>query len=237
MAGFKEGSQYDPSGTLAKPMIVLKYMEAKDFIYEILRDLRINAEVKEIVERPDLLYNNPSPLITKQSAIEITFTDKTTQLKHKGILYIYLVEVQGTGVWAASYFDYYAPEDKFEETELLVLKMKESFKVDAQWAMKESQAIAKRSQIMAQSQEQVSGTISSSFEYKSKSMDDTLDKWSNTMLQTEDVYNPDTGDHYVVDSGSKYYWIDNRNNIYGTDVDQPPSYQEDYKKMDCPECI
>jgi hypothetical protein len=236
MAGFKEGSQYDPSGTLPRPMKILKYMEAKDYIYEILRDMRINAEVKEVADRPDLLKNSPSPLITKQSAIEITYTDKSTQLKHKGILYIYLIEMSGTGVWAASYFDYYAPEDKFEETELSVLKIKQSFKVDPQWAIKEMQEVAKRTKIISQSQEDITATMGSSFEYKSKSMDETMDKWSNTMLQTEDVYNPDTGDHYVVDSGSKYYWVDDRNNIYGTETDQPPSYQENFKKMNCPNC-
>lgn len=234
MAGFKEGSQYDPSGSLAKPMIVMRYIEAKDFVYDILKDLAINADIKEVVERPDLTMS--SPLITKQSAAEITYTDRTTKTKHKGIAYIYLVELQGIGVWAVTYFDYYAPEEIFGETELLVFRMKESFKVDKQWAAREAQEVAKRTQIISQTQEDISGTISSTFEYRSKTMDETADRWSKRILEIEDVYDPDTGDHYVVGSGSKYYWIDDRNNIYGTDVDQPPSYQENWKKMACPDC-
>lgn len=236
-AGFIEGSLYNPSGGISKPMMVKKYTGAKEYVTSLPKEFGIDAEIKEVIERPDLLNKNPLPLITQQSAAEIIFIDKNKGIKHNGIAYAYLVEASGTGVWAASYFDYYAPENLFDETELLALKVKESFKVNPQWAAREAQEVAKRTQIISQTQEEVSNTISSTFGYRSKTMDDLADKWSKRTLEVEDVYDTDTGEHYTVDSGSKYYWINDKNQIVGTDTEEPPSYRENFRQMKCPECL
>ena len=235
-AGFTEGSLYNPSGGISKPMMVRKYTEAKEYLTNLPKELGINAEIQEVVERPDLLNKNPSPLITQQSAAEITFVDKDKGIKHNGIVYMYLVELSGTGTWMATYFDYYSPQELFDETGLLALKVKESFKVNPQWAAREAQEVAKRTQIISQTQEEISNTISSTFEYRSKTMDDLADKWDKRILEIEDVYDPDTGGHYVVGSGSKYYWINDKNQIVGTETAESPSYQENFRLMNCPEC-
>lgn len=67
-------------------------------------------------------------------------------------------------------------------------------------------------------------------------MDELAEKWDKRILEVEDVYNPDTGEHYVVDSGSKYYWINDKNQIVGTETEESPSYRENFKLMNCPEC-
>ena len=233
-AGFPEGSYYDPSGGIAKPMLVKGYPEAKDFLNEYVQQLDIETEILEVIDRPDLINENSVPLITKQSAAEITYISNLGQNKitNKLIAYNYLIESSGMGIWAVSFFGYSSPENLFNETEYLVLKSAETFKVNLQWAAKEAQEINKRAGIISSTQDSISDTISSTFEYKSNSMDRINNEWSKTMLGVEEVYNPETGDSWTIDSGSKYYWIDNQNNIYGTETDENPFPNEDVKPLE-----
>jgi hypothetical protein len=229
-AGFTEGKYYDPSNGLATPMLVKKYTEARDFLNEYIQQLNVNAQVLEIVDRPDLINQNPISLVTKQSAAEMTYT--ANGLKYKLIAYIYLIEYSGTGIWAATLFGYYSPESLFNETEYLVLQSEKSFKVNPNWAAKEAKEANKRAGIISSTQDSISESISSSFEYKSESMDRINDEWSKTILGVEEVYNPETGDTRYVDSGAKYYWMDNKNNIYGTETDESPFPLEDMTKLE-----
>lgn len=224
-AGFAEGSYYDPSNGIATPMLVKNYTEAKDFLSEYIQKLNVETNVVEIIDKPDLINQNPAPLITKQSAAEMTYT--SNQITYKLIAYNYLMEYSGTGIWSATLFGYYSPKNLFNETEYLVLRSSETFKVNPQWAAREAQEVNKRIGTISSTQNSISDTISSTFEYKSNSMDRINDEWSKTILGVEEVYNPETGDTWTVDSGSEYYWIDNRNNIYGTETDENPFPQED----------
>jgi len=229
-AGFTEGKYYDPSGGVSTPMLVKKYTDARDFLNEYVQQLNVETKVLEVIDRPDLINQNPIPLITKQSAAEITYT--ANGLKYKLIDYNYLVEYSGTGIWMASLFGYFSPENLFNETEYLVLQSQESFKVNPQWAAKEAQEINKRAGIISSTQDSISDSISSTFEYRTNSQDRINEEWSKTTLGVEEVYNPETGDTRFVDSGAKYYWMDNRNNIYGTETDQSPFPLEDMTPLE-----
>ena len=235
--GFTEGSYYGPGG-IATPMMVKKYTTAKKYLEEYLSQLTVDTEVIETVDRPDLVSDNPDPLVTEQSAAEITYISDSGsyQLKNKVIAYTYLIETGGMGIWATSMFGYTSPESSFDETEYLVLKSAESFKVNANWAKREAQEVNKRLGIISSTQESISNSISSAFEYRSDTMDRINDDWSKAILGIEEVYDPDTEEMYVVDSGARYYWIDNRNNIYGTDTYENPFPLEDLRLMECPGC-
>jgi hypothetical protein len=236
-AGFPEGSYYDPSGGLAQPMLVKSYTEAKDFLEEYVSQLNVETNVLEVIDRPDLInedYKKNNPLITKQSAAEITYISNpgTNEVMNKVIAYIYLVEYSGVGIWASSLFGYSSPESLFNETEYLVLKSSESFKINPSWAAKEADEVNKRTGMISSTQDSISDTISSTFEYRSDSQDRINHEWSKTILGVEEVYNPETGDTKFVDSGSKYYWMDNKNNIYGTETDKSPFPLEDMTKLE-----
>ncbi len=229
LSGFGEGKYYDPSGGISTPMLVKSYTEAKDFLNEYVQKLNVNAQVLETIDRPDLIQST-SQLITKQSAAEITYTARG--IKYKLIAYIYLIDFSGMGIWAASLFGYFSPENIFNETEYLVLQSQESFKVNPVWAAKEAQEMNKRAGIISSTQDSISDTISSTFEYRTNSQDRISEEWSKTTLGIEEVYNPETGETRYPDSGSKYYWMDNQNNIYGTETDESPFPQEDMTKLE-----
>ncbi len=236
-AGFTEGSKYDPSGGVSNPMIVMHYIEASDFARALLNTTGIVASNINVVERPDLLQSG-SPLITKQTAAELSFEYAESGRRMKAVILARtsLIEMSGTGVWSASVMDYYAPENLFNETELLVLRMQKSFKIDGAWAAREQVEVNRRLGIIAQSQNEISEIISSTFEMRSKTMDELNQKWDNYILGVEDVYDPATGEHLVVDSGSKYYWTDGQGNIYGTDVAESPRPRENLHLLTCPGC-
>ncbi|MFA5126323.1 MAG: hypothetical protein WC462_04975 [archaeon] len=233
-AGFTEGKYYDPSGGIAKPMMVKKYTQAKVYLNEYLQQFNVETELIEIIDRNNLIKSDPGPLITAQSAAEMTFISNPgpNQTKNKVIAFIYLVQTGSTGIWAVSLFGYSSPENLFNETEYLVLKSEESFKVDSAWAAREAQEINKRAGIISSTQESISESISSTFEYRSQSMDKINNEWSKTILGIEEVYNPATDDTYTVNSGSNYYWIDNKNNIYGTETEENPFPNEDVKLLE-----
>lgn len=236
--GFPEGAYYGGYGSIVKPMLVKSYATARQFIDEFMRELNVETEIVSIKDRPDLLSTSPGKLIAKQSAAEIAYVSLPgpNQIMNKLVVATYLVGSESQGVWVANIFGYYSPESLFNETEYLVLKSAESLKIDPDWAKREAIEVNKRQKIISATGESISKTISSAFDYKSSSMDSINDQWSNAILGVEEVYNPDTGDRYIVDSGSNYYWIDNVGNIYGTETDESPYPQEDLKPMDCTGC-
>lgn len=237
-AGFTEGKYYDASGGIARPMMVKKYTDARKYLDEYIAQLNVETQVVETIDRPDLIKSDPGPLITRQSAAEMTYISSPgpNQVENKVIVYIYLVETGGTGIWVANFFGYYSPESLFNETEYIVLKSAETFKVDASWAIREAREVNKRLGIISSTQESISETIASTFEYRSETMDRINDQWSNAILGVEEVYDLDTGDRYIVDSGARYYWIDDQGNIYGTDTYENPAPQENLELMRCPGC-
>ncbi|MDD5337106.1 MAG: hypothetical protein PHS02_01345 [Candidatus ainarchaeum sp.] len=234
-AGFTEGSFYGSSGGYTQPMVVEHYMNASEFAGEMLKTLNVQTTNVSIIERPELAGAVVAP-ITQQSAAELSFDYGGTDMQAVFLIRTVLVEMSGTGVWYANVMGYTTPAELRNETELDVLEMERSFKVNPQWAAREQVEIRKRAGIISQSQSDIAATISSTFEVRSRSMDEINQKWDNHILGIEDVYNPDTGQHYIVDSGSKYYWVDNQGNIYGTDVNENPFPNEDVHPLDCPGC-
>lgn len=236
-AGFSEGSLYGSSGGISNPMMVRHYMQASEFASELLSKSGIEATNVNITERSDLIQAG-SPLITQQSAAEmkLDYIKDGKNMKSVVVVRTALVELSGTGVWSVSVMEYYAPKELINETELMSLHMQKTFKVDEAWAAREQQEMAKRSQIISQSQNDIADTISSVFETRSSSMDRLNAQWDNYILGVEDVYDSETGTHYVVDQGSNYYWIDNHGTIYGTDVDENPLPNEDLHPLNCPNC-
>ncbi|MCX6777977.1 MAG: hypothetical protein NT157_03765 [Candidatus Micrarchaeota archaeon] len=234
--GFTEGSLYNPSGGIANAMMVKRYTSAADFASELIANSTVQATNVEIVARPDLLQSG-NPLITQQSAAEARFDYSGNEQRMKAVILIRtsLLEIYGTGVWSVSALEYYAPEGLMNETELLALRMQKSFKINATWAAREQEEVNKRLGALAGSQGDISDIISSTFEMRSNSMDELNKKWDNYISGTEDVYD-EYGSHYVVDSGSNYYWRDNRGTIYATNIDESPLPYENLEKLTCPNC-
>lgn len=236
-AGFGEGALYDPSGGVSKPMMVRRYATAPEFASELIAKSGLNASNVITVQRPDLLPAG-NPMISQQSASESTFEYEAggTRMRSTLLVRTMLVGVSEPDVWAATVLEYHSPAALMDETELLALDIQRSFRVNPAWAAREQAEVRKRLGILSKGQSDISSLISSSFEMRSRTMDELNEKWDKYILGIEDAYDPDTGSHYVVDSGSKYYWIDDRGNVYGTQTADSPLPNRNLKRLTCPAC-
>lgn len=77
----------------------------------------------------------------------------------------------------------------------------------------------------------VSDIIIETYNSREKTMDDLSNKWSNTILGTTDLRDPNTGEVTNVESGSNYYWKDNHDTVWGTQTADSPSPSVDFTSL------
>jgi hypothetical protein len=228
-SGFKEGSRYNPSGGISQDMIVMSEKNAQNYI-EIILAKTLNLKVDSVKLRDDLVAKIPKfSYVTQTTAAEATLSGDGKI--HKVIVIEQGISVAGISLWFVGLTHYFAPESEIGKVEEIATAMDQSFKLDQTWAKNEQIQVAKRSQIISQTQSEISDIISSTFEYRSESQDKMADKWSDAILGVQDVYNPSTGENYTVPNTSKYYWTDGLNTVVGTDTHDNPGNYWDWEEL------
>ena len=228
-SGFTEGSHYNPSGGISQDMIVMSEKNAENYIETILAK-NLNLNVDSVKTRDDLIAKIPKlSYITQTTAAEATLSGDGKI--HKVIVIQQGISVTGTSLWYVGLTHYWAAESEIGKVEQIATAMDQSFKLDPIWVQNEQVQVAKRSQIISQTQSEISDIISSTFEYRSSTQDAMADKWSDAILGVQDVYNPSTGENYTVPNTSKYYWTDGLNTVIGTDTHDNPGYYWDWKEL------
>ena len=228
-SGFIEGSHYNPSGGISQDMIVMSEKSAEDYINTILAK-SLNLNVDSVKTRDDLIAKIPQlSYMTKPTAAEATLSGDGKI--HKVIVIQQGISVAGTSLWYVGLTHYWAPESEIGKVEQIATAMDQSFKLDPTWVQNEQVQVAKRSQIISQTQSEISDIISSTFEYRSSTQDAMADKWSDAILGVQDVYDPSTGENYTVPNTSKYYWTDGLDTVVGTDTHDSPGYYWDWQEL------
>lgn len=228
-SGFTEGSHYNPSGGISQDMIVMSEKNAQDYIKTILaKSLSLNVDL--VKSRDDLVVKIPkASYITQTTAAEATLSgDGKT---HKVIVIEQGLSMVGINLWSVGVTHYWAPSGEIGKVEEIATAMDQSFKLDPTWVKNEQVQVAKRSQIISQTQSEISDIISSTFEYRSSTQDAMADKWSDAILGVQDVYDPSTGENYTVPNTSKYYWTDGLNTVVGTDTHDTPGNYWDWQEL------
>jgi len=237
MSGFSEGSLYDLSGGLFRPMMVWHYLDASGYITEMLEPVfeQQGAVGQGVINRPDIvsLYS-VLPWVSEVTAAEETFIDSS-------ITHVCVVSDQrqvsgGVGIWAVALAYYWAPTEDIELVEKIVNEMINSFQLDPTWAANEQRQVHIRNEIISETGDDIANTINSAYKSRSETLDRTSHKFSNAILGIEDVYDPETGQHWTVPSGSSSYWGDVYGNVYGSGSYAPPTYSDNWKELICPNC-
>jgi hypothetical protein len=146
-------------------------------------------------------------------------------VKGKIVVFTQLIRPPGmsSGIWLANVLLYNAPPQKLEQLEAIANKMKDTFRVDPAWALREAKEQIKRSQIISQSANEVARIIRQTYENRSAVMDEISRKWSNAILGRVDLVDPQTGEiNWGAPSGSNYYWRQG-DLIIGTENYERPS--------------
>jgi len=126
-------------------------------------------------------------------------------------------------------FAYIAPPEGVAQAEAVMIRLRDSFQVNTQWGMREIQGAGARSRIISGATREIAGMAESSQRYRD-AVDDRIARLrSNATLGVTDVVDSATGRRMTVDSGSDYYWVDQRGMILGTHVDTRPGV--DFRRL------
>lgn len=118
---------------------------------------------------------------------------------------------------------YVAPAGEEATAELLIARLYASFAYDTAWYSQQLGLQAGLSEIVTNAGREMSEIISRGYEGRQEVYDALSQRRSDATLGVERVEDSITGRTYEVESGSSYYWIDDRGTIVGTDVATAPN--------------
>lgn len=226
MAGFTEGSHYNPGGA-PQDMIIKSWHDAVAYLQNIYGPEK-GADIIAS-ERSDLAANIPKNALTNAiTSAEGEYTKNG--IKNKVYANTIEVGMSPSYLWTASVLHYWAPPDKIKTVENILVAISKSVKVNQQWAAEEARQVQIRSKIISQTSNEIREMISSSFEYRSEVMDKTSHDFEDALMGNTNVYDEDTGEAYKVPNDSNYYWKKG-DEIYGTDTSDKPYADPDFKEL------
>jgi len=216
---FPEGSWYSPG--YGVKMLVKRYMSGGDFA-EAYATAAMEGETTDLkfVKKRDLanevakinrIYQEfNSPLInTTMSLGDVAFTCHRNGVQTRGycIAMTQLTRSQGMGNWIVKLLaGYSAPAAKDVQARAAMERMVKSFRFNDAWLRMQKGIAANVSQIVARTNDEISGIINDSYWRRQVVQEDVARRRSNAMLRQTDLVDPDTGDTYKVRAGSNYYW-------------------------------
>jgi hypothetical protein len=233
MSGFPEGAWY--SSGYGVRMMVQRYISGTAFAQSYVRTKAANGcadlTFTETRDRPDAVQAlnaiyAPSGLAVRLSAGEAAFTCQKNGQLMQGYYFAgtQLVQSQGGGIWNVEYlFGYLAASDQAAQAQAVLERMVQSLAVNPQWAAMQQNVTANTSQIVSRTNQEISNIITGSYWKRQGVMDELSRRRSNATFGVEDVLDPATGRQIKVESGSNYYWVDQRGTIVGTQTETRPN--------------
>jgi hypothetical protein len=234
--GFREGAWYSPG--YGVNMMVMRYRPGVDFAKEYVMS-RISQrcagitvanarDLPQAAQAIDAIYQQYGGMgMTMQLTTgDVAFTCRLndTQLRGYVLAGTQLTSAYGSSLWTVQYLHgYLAVADRAEQAQSVLDHMLQSLQLNPQWVSMQQNLTGQTSQIVTRTNAEISGIISKSYWTTQTTMDELSRRRSNATLGVEDVIDPTTGRQIKVESGSNYYWIDQRGTIVGTNTDTRPN--------------
>jgi hypothetical protein len=228
---FPEGSWYAPQGFY---QFVRRFVPAAHFCQEYVLSkapkVCSNLEITEVADRPDkipqYLMMNPS-LRGRTLTIGETRFRCTEQGEPKTGYCGAATWVGGGGPMSLWKVDdlvgYMAPPQGAALAEEIMKHIAETWQWNPQWAMMQLRNAGTTSEIISGTANQIADEAARRQRARDAVDDEMARRRSNATLGIVDVVDPRTGRRTTVESGSNYYWIDQRGAIVGTDTDTRPN--------------
>jgi len=224
MSGFGEGSWYSPGYGVR--MFVRRYLTGKEFVSEYVHNkvARICPGLN-ITDTRDITNTvNAQSYNSGFTAGEVDFTCHRDGRTFKGSYGAVTQQPVYGGVWLViSLGGYLAVAEKALEAHSVLEHMGSTFQMNPQWQNSQNNIAANTSQIVSQTQRQVSKSISDRYWNRQSANDEMSRRRSNATLGLEDVVDTNTGRQFKIESGSNYYWVDQRGTVVGTNTDTRPN--------------
>ena len=241
-AGFTEGRWYSPG--YGVQMLVRRFLPGTAFAADYVQGQagqscsalaidrqRDRADAVEAINRVNAQYGNYGVSI-QMTAGEVAFGCSAEGGAMRGYYYAttQLTQASGMGLWTVPYlYGYLAPSAREGEAQQVLSHMIVSTVINPQWVAMQQGLTANTSAIVADTNRAITEIISKSFENTQAVLDELGRRRSNANRGVVDVTDPVSGQDFQVESGSNYYWIDQRGNIVGTDVYNRPTI--DFREM------
>lgn len=238
MAGFREGSWYSPG--YGVKMMVKRYTPGVYFLNEYIRKnyhpyLR-NFKIVSQKDRPDVV-SSFNRIYRKFMAYGISFTLHAGELAFRfeqdsqpfvgyGLALTQVTQsraMQG-GTWSVALMIIYTcPASEDEIVRKISEHMFQSVKMNPQWVAAQQQLTANVSQIVTQTNQEISRIINDSYWSRQKTLDKINRRFSNMILGVTDVVDPETGEKWKVEAGHNYYWRkEDTDQIVGSEIFERP---------------
>lgn len=127
----------------------------------------------------------------------------------------------GPGMWQASSMSGFASRaDHAQQAADLLAHMNASFQLDPNWSQRQSGAVMNASRIVAATQEAVSQSIKSSFDYKNAVHDRAMEHWAQATRGTATFNDPVSGQREL--ENTEHQWRTRDGRTIGTNGSNPP---------------
>ena len=237
-AGFAEGTWYSPG--YGVNMIVRRYRPGVEFARDYAAFLSgscSDVEVTSATDRPDVserinqIYRKHAAyqIQVQLDAGEVAYTCRQSGEPIAGYVFAGTLLTQasgfagGGGIWAVEHlYGYLAPAHRADEAEGILSRVVASMRLNPAWVRVQQHLTGNVSGIVAETGQYVSGLISDAHAYRQNVQDEASRRFSNRMLELEDVLDPVTNETFKVESGAEYYWIDHLGNRAGTPIHENP---------------
>jgi hypothetical protein len=229
--GFPEGSWYAPYGFY---QFVRRFVPGAIFCREYVLSkapkVCSNLEITEVTDRPDkvpqYLTMNPSLRGATLTAGETHF--RCTEQGEPKTGYCGAVTWVGhsapANLWRVGYLvGYMAPPQGAALARAILEHVAETWQWNPQWAMMQLRNEGATSEMLSATANQIAEEAARRQRARDAVEDEMARRRSNATLGIVDVVDPHTGRRTTVESGSNYYWIDQRGVIVGTDTDTRPN--------------
>jgi len=234
MGGFREGSWYSPGYGVR--MMVKRYTPGVHFINEYLNSQYLprlaQFQIVSQKERPDIV-SSFNKIYSQYMAYGISFTLHAGEAAFRfeqdsqpfvgyGLAltqFVQSMSMQG-GNWSLALMIVYScPASKIDTVREIADHMFQSVKMNPHWVASQQQLAANVSQIVTQTNQEISRIINESYWSRQRTLDHIHRRFSNYILGMTDVVDPETGEGWKVEAGHNYYWRkDYTDQIIGTEV-------------------
>jgi hypothetical protein len=225
LAGIGPGGSFvDPMGYRTQ---VAPYQAGAAFAVRHVLPERVGPfRVVRQTERPDVARRLPSTGINRYDAGEVEYGFRRGGREHRGwaLSITERVATPAVSLWHAwRLYLVEAEEARFDEAAAVLGRAAGSFRVDSAWAQRQARLTAAQAGIIAEMGDAVARTIAETYTTRQDVLGEIQSRGGKARLEIEELEDPDTKRRFTVDSGSSYYWVDDRGNVVGTQTDSRPS--------------
>lgn len=232
--GFREGTWY--SAGYGNNMLVQRYYPGLQFATQyaskisegqakFLKENNRPELARQLMGLQEVLYNG---INIRMDAGDVYFQAPTGKGMQEGYVFANTLKtemVNSTSNWhVEQLYGFMATPDKTGEAMDILRNVVHSFKMNPDWVRMQSNLTNQVVDIFTQTNTQISEMIKSTYENRSASLDRSNQRFSDAIRGVErfvDQY----GTQHTAESGSNYYWINQFQEIIGTDIYKNPDAQ------------